>query len=382
MKRRLFIGLAAIAVCALVGALNAWQNAGSPVYQGKSVKAWSLGLYSSDPERGKATAALQALGPKAVPRLTRLLQTRNSALHQQLWTLLQKLPPRVRSAAFRYVGPPNATAVRMAAARSLGIIGPEARTAVPALVGALRDQETGVRWEAAAALGRIGKDSVPALIGGLWDRDVKVRHTATYALGVVGPEADAAIPALIHRLKDLNAGVRASAASSLSGIGAPALPALMDLLAREPGAEREAAANLLLGFYGSKGPAGQSRLRLAQDDAPGARARAIEKLGTLRPADDVVPKVLLGSLRDPAVEVRSAALKALDPESLKPATLVPALIWCLRDESPAVRECSARVMGNIGAPAQPAVAILKRLAEDPEEPARAAAKEALGKIKP
>ena len=45
-----------------------------------------------------------------------------------------------------------------------GSLAPRLDAAVPALVGALRDNETGVRWEAAVALGRIGKDSVPALI--------------------------------------------------------------------------------------------------------------------------------------------------------------------------------------------------------------------------
>ena len=96
----------------------------------------------------------------------------------------------------------------------------------------------------------------------------------------------------------------------------------------------------------------------------------------------MVLKVLLGALRDPAAEVRLAALKALDPESLKPETLVLTLVGCLRDESPAVREDSARLLGNLGAPARPAVAILKRLAEDQQEPARAAAQEALRKINP
>ena len=353
------------------------------VYRGKSVKAWSMRLYSSDPDKAEAIMAIHAVGPRAVARLTWLLQTRDSAFQKQLWSLVQRLPQPVRSAVLRHVKRPNSTAVRMAAARALGIIGPEARGAIPALVGALRDSEAGVRWEAAAALGRIGEDSVPALVEALWDRDVKVRHAATYALGAVGPGASAAIPALIHRLKDSDAGVRASAASSLFGIGAPALPVLMDLLSHEAGAEREAAARILLDFYASQGLVGQSRLSLAGDDAPGARALAIEKLGAIRPADDVVLKVLLGcSLRDPAAGVRTAALEALGQESLRPATLVPALVCCLRDESPVVRECSARVLGTIGAPARPAVAILTRLAEDQEEPARAAALEALGKIKP
>ena len=368
--------------CVLVGAFGAWRVARSPVYGGRSIKAWSLRLYVSEPDRAQATAALQALGARAVPALTRLLQTRDSRFRKRLWSLVQQLPPPARAVAQRHVEPPRATVVRMAAARSLGIIGPAARAAVPALVGALRDQETGVRWEAATALGRIGKDSVPALLEAVWDRDVKVRHTATYALGAVGPAASAAVPVLIHALQDPDAGVRTSAASSLSGIGAPALPALMDLYARASGAEREAAARIVLEFYASRAGAGPSRPGLAPDDAPGARARALERLSTIRPADDVVLKILLGALRDPAAEVRAAALKALEQQSLTPAKLVPALVCCVRDESPAVRERSARLLATIGAPDRLATVLLQQLAKDQEEPVRAAAVQALAKITP
>ncbi len=85
MKRRLFIGLAALTVCALAVALGGWRNAANTVYRGKSVKAWSLRLYWSDLDKSEATAALHALGPKTVPCLTKLLQARDSDYHKHLW---------------------------------------------------------------------------------------------------------------------------------------------------------------------------------------------------------------------------------------------------------------------------------------------------------
>ena len=46
--------------------------------------------------------------------------------------------------------------VRMAAAHALGTIGPDAKSAIPALEEALGNAEVGVRRQAAIALGRIG----------------------------------------------------------------------------------------------------------------------------------------------------------------------------------------------------------------------------------
>jgi HEAT repeat protein len=45
--------------------------------------------------------------------------------------------------------------VRSLAAQALGLLGPRARAALPALVGALRDRAPAVRRQAAAVLGRI-----------------------------------------------------------------------------------------------------------------------------------------------------------------------------------------------------------------------------------
>jgi HEAT repeat protein len=66
-------------------------------------------------------------------------------------------------------------------------------------VEALNDKDRLVRIQAAVRLGIIGpaaKDAVPALIEALKDKSSRVRDEAVYALGQIGPAANAAVPAL------------------------------------------------------------------------------------------------------------------------------------------------------------------------------------------
>ena len=71
-------------------------------------------------------------------------------------------------------------------------MGPHARAAVPALSKALMDDESGVRYRVARALGRIGPDAraaIPALIEALRDKDERVRTAAAEALKEIDAEA-------------------------------------------------------------------------------------------------------------------------------------------------------------------------------------------------
>src|SRR5260370_25520134 len=175
VKRRLWIGMAVIGIAGLAAIWTARFIADDPVYQGKRLHTLSLQAYARDE---RAEAALKAMGKRAVPGLTRLLQTKDSALRKWIWALQPRLPRRLGLLVLRKVGRPNAVMVREAAAQSLGIIGPEAKSAVVPLARALRDKEGRVWWEVAIALGRIGKESGRGLIEALRDRDDRVRHTA------------------------------------------------------------------------------------------------------------------------------------------------------------------------------------------------------------
>ena len=80
----------------------------------------------------------------------------------------------------------NDEKVREAAASALAEIGPGPE-AIPALVEAMKDEETG--WDAARALVAVGPAAIPALTRALHDSDDNVRSNAVYALGEFGPAA-------------------------------------------------------------------------------------------------------------------------------------------------------------------------------------------------
>ncbi len=59
------------------------------------------------------------------------------------------------------------------------------------------DEDRAVREASARALGRIGdKEALTALVGALRDRTPEVRGASAWALGLIGPDARAAVPAL------------------------------------------------------------------------------------------------------------------------------------------------------------------------------------------
>jgi HEAT repeat protein len=92
--------------------------------------------------------------------------------------------------------------VRIAAVDSLVGFGP---AAVSAMVDRLKDKDSGVRGNAAEALGRIGpdaEDAVKPLARAVGDSDARVREVAAWALGKIGPASRDAVPALTQALRD------------------------------------------------------------------------------------------------------------------------------------------------------------------------------------
>jgi HEAT repeat protein len=114
---------------------------------------------------------------------------------------------------------------RIAAAEELGHIGQIkkslAEPAVPALIDALRDSDTGVRKAAAEALGKVDPDvkvAVPALTNALKDKASPVRQSAASALGQIGPDAKDAVPALRELQKDSDRAVSRAAGMAIQRI--------------------------------------------------------------------------------------------------------------------------------------------------------------------
>src|SRR5215468_1687445 len=104
------------------------------VYNGKPLRSYCWQLYAgTTQDRNEATEALNSLGQRAVPDLIRLVQAREPFLRSKLWAIAMKLPPGVRFRLLRGVRPLDTIALQQGAARALGVIGPEAREAIPAL---------------------------------------------------------------------------------------------------------------------------------------------------------------------------------------------------------------------------------------------------------
>ncbi len=318
---------------------------GAKSYTGRpAIKTLCLQAYAGDTN---AIQSLQALGSHAVPVLIELTQYRVPAWRKRLPARVPKLPPALRQRMVSWLTPSSDITLREAATRALGILGPDARDAVPVLIGELHDPEGNIGREAARALANIGQGSVPALITVFQDETNSARGLAIYALGQMGPEAVAAIPALMPVMTHPNEQLRGATAYTLTRLGPEAVLALIDVLAHGDPEGSAAAAKVLQQLISSPESPILTVRKLATDENPVARRRAMQALGDLQPASSLAIKTLVASLDDPVLEVRLAAIQAL---------------------------------GNIGAKAVMALPELNRLAEDKEQSVQAATRQAVERI--
>lgn len=245
------------------------------------------------PDPSTSPALLEKLGPAAVPLLARRFETAP--------------------------GPSTAAA--------LGLFGPWAGEAVPALEKGLGSDNSDVRRECVVALGRIGpgaKAAVPALAAVLGDRDHSVRHRVPPALARIGLESPDVLRALARAPRESLG--REGPLDALAAAGAPAVPHLAALLAEKD---------------------------------PGVRAGAARALGKIGPASgDAVP-ALLGAVEDDNPDVGIAAAKALDAVGFDPRGVLRRLIDIAKFGKEAYpRAWSVRAIGRIGPEAAAAAPVL------------------------
>lgn len=175
--------------------------------------------------------------------------------------------------------------IRLRTLDILEALGPAAAPAGPALVKALNDPQRFVRWAAARALGKVGavepKTAIPALIQMLSDDDVDLRAAAAATLAVYGPAARTAAPALLGALASEDTALRVAALRALEQIGlesSAALPVIRDALEARDATVRQGAARLL----GKLGPSARDALGSIRDhlrdSSPEVRAAAQEAL--------------------------------------------------------------------------------------------------------
>jgi HEAT repeat protein len=164
---------------------------------------------------------------------------------------LGDIGPEAKSAIpalLEFLQGPDDDAVEGATA-ALPKIGP---AAIPALAELLRDKKAGARLVAAQALLRLGdqprKTAIPVLIELLRDKEATIRIRAAWTLDDIRPEATAAIPALIQLLQDQDEEAQMAAVWTLRGMGPAAreaIPALTEFHRNGPTVLRGDAAEAL-----------------------------------------------------------------------------------------------------------------------------------------
>ncbi len=215
------------------------------------------------------------------------------------------------------------------------------------LIADLKSKESIERAIAAEELGKLGrlaKSAAPALVKRLGDEDWWVRRRAAEALGKIGPDS---MPALLSALENKDAAVRAGAAevldTSLSAYLTVAhLRALAVLLKDADQNAREHAALAL----GKRGEAGVDFLAPAFL-APEKRTRDAAVLGLITAGSAAVPALTKTLASAPAEEIRADAARALG--QMKAVAAGEALLLALADPSPAVAGAAARSLGQAGA---------------------------------
>lgn len=218
---------------------------------------------------------------------------------------------------------------RREAIQAIAAIGPSARSAVPALLRALDDDDEAIRLEAIKALGPIGaeaKEAVPVLLRALNDADVLFHQAAVDALREIGPVDDRIAPAL------------AKTAIKRWSREQPSLPEMAALEAFGPKAR--AAVPIL-----KEGLQFKAELKPWEFDR---HLRIIAVLGRLGP--DAVP-VLLDARKAQGNQVRQAVYTALQELGPDAKAALPELRKDLDDQDRA--EGAMRVIGRIGVDAIP-----------------------------
>ncbi|MEO8493478.1 MAG: HEAT repeat domain-containing protein, partial [Planctomycetota bacterium] len=178
-----------------------------------------------------AIAALASLGPKALAHVDDALA--NKDLRHYAVRLIARLGseagaavPGLIDALGKQTDSPDDAEFTREAQFALGLIGPEAKSAVPVLMKGLASADDEVAASAAYALGKIGTEAiaaVPALQRGEASKSVIVQAASVFALWQIQPGNTVrrikATSLLVKALDDERDLVRAGAATMLGELG-------------------------------------------------------------------------------------------------------------------------------------------------------------------
>jgi HEAT repeat protein len=302
--------------------------------------------------------ALAQVGPAALPALLAELKKSDTAGSEWILQTLRgfgapALP--VLSETLQASSP----ALRIAAARTLAEMGPEAALAEKPLLTAAGDSDPAVQAAALRALVASRSESPrlrPLLEAALKSSSPELRKAGTAGLASVGGATTLGADGLIVLLADEDAATRLLAVQSLGQLGAKAAPAVPALIERMNDPALQLPIVDTLGKIGSAAAAAVPRLtELATTGGAEWRVAAIVALGGIgREAASALPVIYDGA-RDPSFDVRAAAVPALVKVESDEAKLLEVLVKAVSDETGRVRRPAAQAIGTFGDRARAAV---------------------------
>jgi HEAT repeat protein len=259
MRKRVQIAL--VVLLAMLAGVIGWRilREREPSYQGRQLSSWleAYGRVRQTTEsefRRKTYEALKQIGTNAIPASLRMLRAKDSALNVKL----MELAKGQHFIKFNYT---SAQELNQRAFWVFEVLGPKARSAVPALIEiANQNISRSSQHYAIDALGYLGEDetgytnpsakeAVPSLLGWATNEDWHVRSDAILALGRIGAEPDRVLPVLINALHDPNLQVQLFATICLGHFrrdAKNAVPALVEVLNASQGGMVKSAASRAL----------------------------------------------------------------------------------------------------------------------------------------
>lgn len=378
----------------LTHALMAFQE--EPVFQGKKFSEWEAMLkvdsnYSkfSDAEKEKSSRSRRAglialelmassLDKRILPSMVLVLKNdpeeklrETAAL--SLTRVALKMSEKTKSASTRQYAAEvlkeslekdKSIRVKEIAASSLGKMVPESAPAIPALILAMKQKDTGLRVAAVDALRRLGpeaKDAAPDLRALASDStaDIISKSFAFLALGNLKDVES--IPVLLQTVQDakMPLELRLPAANAISMMGGEAggrIAEKLGLLLIDEGTPKDLKIALSITLDSQESfayPAWKSMVTALKDRDAAVRSIILHCLGSigakLQKDFKVVQAAVLGCVNDSALEVRLAAVETLGrwgPE-LSDDEVVKKVESLTKDTAKEMRETAATVLKRL-----------------------------------
>jgi len=314
----------------------------------------------------------------------------------------QQLPSADVTAAIKDLKDKDA-GVRADAARRLVLLTVKAKPpslvepASPALVEALKDSDSKVRYRSVMALGQLWSSihpgpemiaGVSALADLLNDDYEDTRVRAAYTLAMLGPNAKAAIPALTEAANKQagNYRVREAIRSAVKSIGRATvadIPALVIELRDNNVQVRQRAAQRLESLGTDSKPAVASLLGALKDQNVRVRFLSVMALDNLIDTQVDVGTFItpfIDLLKDPDKGIRRQATHGLGKMGPRARAAVPALTSALSDNDDYVRRTAVYALRSIGWDSEITTTTLIKLLKDPETDVRHAAAKVLSQV--